>query len=128
VSVDSYGAAQTSEAVLSILYKIMTKKQWEQAQANGSFTGSEVDIKDGFIHLSAAHQVRATAEKHFAGQTDLVLVSVEEENLGPMLKWEVSRGDNLFPHVYGPLPLAAVDHVVALPLINGAHQFPESFP
>jgi uncharacterized protein (DUF952 family) len=88
---------------VSLLYKIMSKQEWETAQAHGIYEGSEVDLKDGFIHLSAAHQVRATAQKHFANRTDLLLVSVLEKNLGKNLKWEVSRGGDLFPHIYGPL-------------------------
>ncbi len=108
-----------------VLYKIMSKQEWEKAQAQGIYEGSEVDRKDGFIHLSAAHQVRATAQKHFSGKADLVLISVREENLGPSLKWEASRGGDLFPHVYGALQLSAVSEVIPLPLVKGIHQFPE---
>jgi uncharacterized protein (DUF952 family) len=108
-----------------VLYKIMSKQEWETAQAQGTYEGSEVDRKDGFIHLSAAHQVRATAEKHFSGKTDLVLISVSEESLGPSLKWETSRGGDLFPHIYGPLQLDSIGDAVPLPLVGGIHQFPE---
>jgi uncharacterized protein (DUF952 family) len=108
-----------------VLYKIMSKQEWETAQAQGIYEGSEVDRKDGFIHLSAAHQVRATAQKHFSGKADLVLVSVAQENLGPSLKWEASRGGDLFPHIYGPLQLHAIGDAVPLPLVSGIHQFPE---
>ncbi len=108
-----------------VLYKIMPRQDWEKAQANGIYEGSEVDRRDGFIHLSAAHQVRATAQKHFSGQSDLLLVSVSEEALGKGLKWEASRGGELFPHIYGALPLNAVREVIPLPLVNGAHQFPD---
>jgi uncharacterized protein (DUF952 family) len=111
-----------------VLYKIMSKKEWETAQAQGIYEGSEVDRKDGFIHLSAAHQVRTTAQKHFSGKSDLVLISVREENLGPSLKWEASRGSELFPHIYGPLQLDAVGETAPLPLVNGVHQFPEGLP
>jgi uncharacterized protein (DUF952 family) len=111
-----------------VLYKIMPRREWETAQANGHFEGSEVDRRDGFIHLSAAHQVRTTAQKHFSGKADLLLVSVAEEALGPNLKWEVSRGDDLFPHIYGALPLSAVIEAIPLPLANGTHQFPEGLP
>ena len=93
-----YGAAKSAGPKLSIIYKIMSRQQWAEAQAKGQLGGSEIDAKDGFIHLSAVHQVRATAEKHFAGQRDLVLVYVQEESLGADLKWEMSRGDDLFPH------------------------------
>lgn len=108
-----------------VLYKIMPRQDWETAQANGTYEGSEVDRRDGFIHLSAARQVRATAQKHFSGQSDLLLVAVTEEALGQSLKWEASRGGELFPHIYGTLPLNAVSEVMPLPLVNGAHQFPD---
>ena len=111
-----------------VLYKIMSRQEWETAQANGLYEGSEVDRRDGFIHLSASHQVRATAQKHFSGITDLLLVSVAEEALSPNLKWEVSRGGDLFPHIYGALPLSVISKVIPLPLVNGAHQFPEGLP
>jgi uncharacterized protein (DUF952 family) len=111
-----------------VLYKIMSRQEWETAQANGHYEGSAVDRRDGFIHLSASHQVRATAQKHFSGQTDLLLVSVAEDVLGPNLKWETSRGGDLFPHIYGTLPLSAISDVVPLPLMNGVHQFPQGLP
>ena len=111
-----------------VLYKIMPKQEWQTAQANGLYEGSGVDRRDGFIHLSASHQVRATARKHFSGKADLLLVSVAEEALGQSLKWETSRGGDLFPHIYGTLPLSAVSKVIPLPLVDGVHQFPEGFP
>lgn len=111
-----------------VLYKIMSRQEWETAQANGLYEGSEVDRRDGFIHLSASHQVRATAQKHFSGKTGLLLVSVAEEALNQKLRWEASRGGDLFPHVYGPLPLSAISEVIPLPLVNGAHQFPKGLP
>lgn len=110
-----------------VLYKIMSRQEWETAQANGLYEGSGVDRSDGFIHLSASRQVCATARKHFSGIADLLLVSVAEEALGQSLKWEVSRGGDLFPHIYGTLPLSAVTEVIPLPFVNGVHQFPEGF-
>jgi uncharacterized protein (DUF952 family) len=115
---------ESAGSKVPVIYKIMMRQDWETAQANGRYEGSEVDRRDGFIHLSAAHQVRATAQKHFSGQSDLFLVSVTENALGKSLKWEVSRGGELFPHIYGALPLNAVSEVMPLPLVNGAHQFP----
>jgi uncharacterized protein (DUF952 family) len=108
-----------------VLYKIMSRQEWETAQANGLYEGSAADRRDGFIHLSASHQVRATAQKHFSGKAELLLVSVTEKAIGQSLKWETSRGGDLFPHIYGPLPLSAVAEVVPLPLVNGVHHFPE---
>lgn len=111
---------------MSLLYKIMPRQEWADALARRVYEGSELDRKDGFIHLSAPHQVRETAAKHFAGEADLVLVVVIEASLGKTLKWETSRGEALFPHIYGPLPLSAVKEAAALPLVGGKHQFPES--
>jgi uncharacterized protein (DUF952 family) len=119
---------KTMRPNLTILYKIMNQAQWSKAKKHGVFSGSDVDVKDGFIHLSAAHQVKTTAVKHFSNQTDLVLLFVEEEKLHAGLKWEVSRGDDLFPHYYGPLPIDSVLKVIDLPLLDGAHHFPEDFP
>lgn len=96
------------------LYKICTRTEWSAAEAAGVFTGSAVDRADGFIHLSARDQVEETARRHFAGQTDLVLVEIDGERLGAALRWEPSRGGALFPHVYGALPVAAAIRVSPL--------------
>ena len=89
------------------------------------FRGSEIDRRDGFIHFSTAAQVAETAAKHFAGQTDLLLVRVNTANLGEQMKWEPSRGGALFPHLYGELDLTAVMQVDALPLgPDNRHVFP----
>lgn len=109
-----------------IIYKIAPRDLWAQAEKAGIFTGAPVDIADGFIHFSTAAQARETAAKHFAGQDDLLLVSVDADALGPDLKYEVSRGGALFPHLYATLPLAAVVTVEPLPLgPDGLHVFPE---
>jgi uncharacterized protein (DUF952 family) len=86
-------------------------------------------VRDGFIHFSTAAQVRETAAKHFAGTEDLMLIAVDADALGDGLKWEVSRGGDLFPHLYGELSLAAVRWVKPLPLgIDQRHVFPELTP
>jgi uncharacterized protein (DUF952 family) len=84
-----------------------------------------VDRRDGFIHFSTGAQVAETASKHFAGQSDLLLVSVNATQLGDRLKWEPSRGGKLFPHLYGELEVAAVARVEPLLLgADGRHVFP----
>ena len=113
---------------MALIYKICPEDAWKEADGKGAFAGSEVDRRDGFIHLSAAHQVRDTARRHFAGQKDLVLVAFEAEELGDYLKWEASRGGDLFPHVYGELPAALARWVKPLPLGAEGHVFPESVP
>jgi uncharacterized protein (DUF952 family) len=108
------------------IYKICTAAEWREAERSGVYRGSAVDRKDGFIHFSAARQAEETAEKHFAGQRDLVLVAVDDAALGHRLRWEPSRGEGLFPHFYGELSLKVVRRVDPLPLdAGGRHVFPE---
>ena len=89
-------------------FKIFTADQWAQFVSDGVFQGAPVDLADGYIHLSAADQVQGTLDKHFAGQTGLVIAEIDLSALGETVKWEVSRGGALFPHVYGVLPRATV--------------------
>jgi uncharacterized protein (DUF952 family) len=107
------------------VYKIVPAALWAAAEAVGRFDGAPVDAADGFIHFSTAAQVRETAARHFAGQDDLLLVSVDAAALGAALVYEPSRGGALFPHLYAPLPLATVTAVRPLPLgADGQHAFP----
>jgi uncharacterized protein (DUF952 family) len=85
------------------IYKLVTRTEWAAASEDGRFNGSATDLADGYIHFSAAHQAQETAERHFRGVEDLVLLAIEAESLGPALRWEVSRGGERFPHLYGPL-------------------------
>ena len=108
-----------------IIYKITPEAPWREAEANGRYTGAPIDVADGFIHFSTAGQVKETAAKHCAGQTDLLLVAIDGAGLGAARRYEVSRGGALFPHLYGPLDLKAVLWVRPLPLgADGVHQFP----
>jgi uncharacterized protein (DUF952 family) len=107
------------------IYHICRAEEWHRAEASGRYAGSSQDAADGFIHFSTAAQVLESAAKHRAGQSGLVLVAVDPAQLGAALKWEVSRGEQLFPHLYGALPLEAVLRVDALPLgADGRHVFP----
>lgn len=110
----------------SPIYKIMDRAAWESFQAAGSFAGAPVDLADGYIHFSARHQVAGTLAKHFAGRADLWLITVAPERLeAGSLKWEVSRGGDLFPHLYAILPLAAVIEASPLDLEpDGRHVTP----
>lgn len=98
---------------MSPIYKIITRDDWRAAQAAGRFEGSALDLRDGYIHLSTAEQWEETLQKHFAGQADLVLLSVDPTGLD--LRWEPSRGGTLFPHLYEPLPTSAVIEMRDLP-------------
>lgn len=108
-----------------IIYHMCRRAEWDAVQAAGAYAGSSQDAADGFIHFSTAAQVVESAAKHRAGQDGLVLLAVEAARLGAALKWEASRGGQLFPHLYGALPLAAVARVSDLPLGgDGRHVFP----
>lgn len=98
----------TETAHAATAFKILTAEQWAQFEADGVFLGAPVDLADGYIHLSASDQLQGTLDKHFAEQTGLVIAEVDLAMLGDLVKWEVSRGKALFPHVYGALPMAAV--------------------
>jgi uncharacterized protein (DUF952 family) len=107
------------------VYKICPKPLWQDAERTGVFTGAPVDLSDGFIHFSTAAQAPETARRHFAGQDDLVLIAIDATKLGDALKFEVSRGGELFPHLYAPLDLGAVRWVRPLPLGADGHVFPD---
>ena len=107
-----------------LIFKIFRSDEWSTLRAKGETAGAPIDVADGYVHFSTAAQAAETAAKHFAGQDDLFLLAVETDPLGDDLKWEVSRGDALFPHLYRPLNLADVTWALPLPLVNGTHQFP----
>lgn len=108
------------------VYKICSSAMLQEARGLGRFEGSADDARDGFIHLSAGHQVAGTLAKYFAGHHDLVLLAIDPDRLGENLRWEKSRGGELFPHLYGPLDL---DHVISVEELvlqeDGTHRLPE---
>jgi ornithine lipid ester-linked acyl 2-hydroxylase len=89
-------------------YKVLTADEWAAFQSGGLFTGAPIDLADGYIHLSTADQLEETLTKHFAGQANLIVADLDLTALGDTVRWEVSRGGQLFPHVYGVLPMSAV--------------------
>jgi len=101
---------------LSRIYKILPRALWKAARAAGRFEGSAADLADGFIHFSTAAQAQETARRHFAGQAGLVVLEAETDDLGETLRWEPSRGGDLFPHLHGPLDAARVLNVTDAPL------------
>jgi uncharacterized protein (DUF952 family) len=101
---------------LSLIYKLLPASEWRAAQAGGVFKGSGIDLADGYIHFSTGRQAQETARRYFAGVEDLMLLTIEADDLGPGLKWEPSRGGNLFPHLYGDLALDKVLEAKAIAL------------
>jgi uncharacterized protein (DUF952 family) len=88
------------------IYKVCSESEWRDAERLGTYRGSADDLRDGFIHLSRAHQLEVTLAKYFAGRADLVLVALDADTLGDALCFEPSRGGDLFPHLYAELPPA----------------------
>lgn len=115
---------------VTTIYKIVPKALWAAAQKEDVFQGAGIDLQDGYIHFSTEEQVKETASKHFADQTDLLLVAINVRTLeylrpGKLLH-EPSRDGDLFPHLYGPLPLETTLWAKPLPwLDSGVHDFPE---
>ena len=111
------------------IYKICPAPAWREAERQGVYRGSADDLRDGYIHFSSASQLAETARKYFFGQTGLFLVAVDADALGDALRWEVSRGGELFPHLYGDLDLGAVTAVLNMPArSDGTHDIPELKP
>ncbi|MCG6557859.1 DUF952 domain-containing protein [Ruegeria sp. 1NDH52C] len=108
-----------------LIYKIFRADEWAALTCDGQSAGAPVDLADGFVHFSTAQQAAETAAKHFAGAEGLVLLACEADAMGEALKWEVSRGGALFPHLYRELRLSDVVWSQTLPLVDGMHQFPQ---
>jgi uncharacterized protein (DUF952 family) len=109
-----------------LIYKIADATSWQNALDAGHFDGSSDDIRDGFIHLSTAAQTLGTLAKHFARRSDLIIAAVDAPSLENALRWEVSRGGEKFPHIYGPLPITSVRWWKPLPLDrDGRHELPK---
>lgn len=117
---------EPEELMSVVIYKVVSTDEWRGAQAAGTYHGSADDLRDGFIHLSTADQLAGTLAKHFSGQDGLGLVAVDAAALGDKLIWEPSRGGDVFPHLYAPLPVAAALWTQSLPLkADGSHALPD---
>lgn len=108
-----------------LIFKILRRAEWDAMKAAGQTLGAPIDLADGYIHFSGPAQLAETAARHFATQSDLVLVACDPARLGAALKWEPSRGGALFPHLYRPLVMADVVWDKSLPLGAAGHIFPE---
>jgi uncharacterized protein (DUF952 family) len=109
---------------MALIYKILDAKLWAKAKTQNVFEGATIDLKDGYIHFSTAEQMHQTAKLHFAGQDNLMLFAVDAEAVTHKLKWEASRGGQLFPHVYGAIEMTEVLWAKPLPWDGTEHVFP----
>lgn len=105
-----------------LIYKIFRAGEWAQMQAQGHSAGAPVDLSDGFVHLSTAAQLPETLSRHFAGEDDLTLLACDSDALGDALRWEPSRGGDLFPHLYRPLSMDDLRWSRPVTLTGGVHQ------
>ena len=118
-------AARRCMQCAMLIFKIFRRPEWDAFRAARETKGAPVDLADGYIHFSTAAQVTVTAAKHFATESDLVLVAFDADALGPALRWEPSRGGALFPHLYRTLKLDEVVWDTSRPLGVTGHIFPE---
>jgi uncharacterized protein (DUF952 family) len=107
------------------IFHLCPRALWDDAQTRGVYYGRPADLADGYIHCSTAEQVEASAAKHAAGQADLLLLAIDPSRLGASLRWEPSRQGELFPHIYGGMPVGCVLRTDPLPLdTDGRRRFP----
>ena len=116
---------KVSHLAVMYIFKLFRIEEWLQFRALGKTDGAPIDVIDGFIHFSKASQVKETAAKHFKADKDLILLSCNAEHLKPDLKWEISRGGELFPHLYRKLALKDIEARYDIPKVNGLHKFPD---
>lgn len=105
-----------------LIYKVFRKEEWAAMRVDGRSLGAPVDLVDGFVHLSTAPQLAGTLSRHFAGEDDLTLLACDTAAIGPALKWEKSRGGDLFPHLYRPLQMSDIRWTRPIALSAGIHQ------
>lgn len=111
---------------MPLIYKICPEALWREAELAGRFSGAPVDLQDGYIHFSTGAQLAETARRHFHGQERLLLIALDDARLGDGLRYEPSRGGDLFPHLYGTFAPAAARWVAPLPMLaDGNHVIPE---
>lgn len=110
--------------LLMLIFKIFRSEEWADLRKNGETTGAPIDVADGYVHFSTAAQAPETAAKYFADVEGLFLVAVDTDAVGDALKWEKSRGDAMFPHLYRKMSLEDVVWAQPLPIEKGVHQFP----
>jgi len=113
---------------MTLIYKVCSVSEWEEAKKINFFLGSIIDLKDGFIHLSTKDQLQVTVSKHFSGKKNLLLIEFKSKEFKNSLKWEKSRDGDLFPHIYEKINLNLVNQIFQLNLgVDGFHKFPENF-
>ena len=114
--------------ILMQIFKILLPQEWRELQRDRQTDGAQIDVQDGYIHFSTAAQLRETAAKHFAGEKEIFVVAFDTEQMEGPLKWEESRGGDLFPHLYERLDIRSILWHEVVALMNGWHQFSDRIP
>jgi uncharacterized protein (DUF952 family) len=97
-----------------MIYHVVAKSQWQQALAQGFYEAPSLAV-EGFIHLSKQVQVQGVLNRYYLGQTDLLLLHVDESKLAAPLKYELAPSVNeAFPHLFGTLNIDAVVEVTEI--------------
>lgn len=107
------------------IFKIETKDNWQKAQLNGVYKGSQLDVKDGFIHLSTIAQAQQTLNLYFQNIENLIIAQIKTDGIGEKLKWEKSRNGELFPHIYGDLEMEFVENTFNIKYQDGKPFLPD---
>ena len=108
-----------------LIFKIFRPSEWQLMHINGTTNGAPIDVTDGYIHFSTAAQIAETAARHFADAGDLMVLALEADSLGKDLKWEPSRGGQLFPHLYREMLLSDILWARPYPKGEDGHILPE---
>lgn len=107
------------------IFKVLTRDQWARFQADKVFTGSPVDLADGYIHMSCEAQLKETMDKWYADQESVFILEIDSGMVTGDLKYEVSRGGAEFPHLFADLPLSAVGKVWDISAKDGSYDLPD---
>ena len=106
------------------VFKVCEEDDWGRVKNEDFFLGSKTDRSDGFIHFSTSEQLEETLEKYFKSKSPLFLLEVKTDELE--LVWEISRNNQLFPHLYSPLTLDMVSRVYRIFIDDeGKHIIPD---
>ena len=116
---------QPGQSAIMLVFKIFRRPEWEAFQGDGKTKGAPIDVGDGFIHFSTAGQLAETLALHFSGEDDLLILALDAEQLGDALRWEPSRGGNLFPHLFREMLLSDILWARPCPLGQDGHIIPE---
>ena len=85
----------------SFVYRVMLNSEWDEFKKKKKFFGNKLDIQSGFIHLSTKSQIKNTIEKYYKNEDSIIIFKINVKDIAKNLKWEISRNNQLFPHLYG---------------------------